>query len=84
MVHSFIRYTVVETTFLDICDVEDGTASIIECSLLHCLERYGLDISNLHGFESDGAAVMIGKNNGVATRLKARQPCLLAVHCVNN
>ena len=75
---------VVETMFLDICDVQDGTASTIEQSLLQCLERYGLDISNLRGFGSDGAAVMVGRRDGVAARLKARQPRLLAVHCINH
>ena len=50
----------VETMFLDICDIQDGTASTIEHILLQCLKRYGLDISNLRGFGSDGAAVMVG------------------------
>ena len=75
---------VVKTMFLDITDLQDGTASTIEQSLLLCLERYGLDISKSRGFGSDGAAVMVGRRNGVATRLKARQPRLLAVHCINH
>ena len=75
---------VVETMFLDICDIQDGTAGTIEQSLLLCMERYGLDVSNLRGFGSDGAAVMVGRRSGVATRLKARQPRLLSVHCINH
>ena len=35
------------------------------------------------GFGSDGAAVMVGRINEVAARLKARQPCILAVRYVN-
>ena len=73
-----------ETMFLDICDIQDGTASTIEHNLLQCLERYRLGISNLHGFGSNGAAVMVGRKTGVATGLNARQPRLLAVHCVNH
>ena len=33
------------------------------------------------GFGSDGASVMLGKNNGVAALLKKSQPSLQAVHC---
>ena len=34
------------------------------------------------GFGSDGASVMTGRKSGVATRLKHRQPKLIAIHCV--
>lgn len=33
------------------------------------------------GLGSDGANVMMGKNNGVAALMKCKQPCLQAVHC---
>lgn len=36
----------------------------------------------LVGFGSDGANVMVGKNNGVAALLKREQPCLQSVHCM--
>ena len=74
----------VETMFLDICDIQDGRANTIEHNLLQCLEGYGLDICNLRGFGSNGAAVMVGRRTGVATCLNARQPRLLAVHSVNH
>lgn len=31
---------------------------------------------------SDGAAVMIGKENAVAARLSQKQPSLVNIHCV--
>lgn len=34
------------------------------------------------GFGSDGAAVMIGRLSGVATRLHQSNPYLVSVHCV--
>lgn len=34
------------------------------------------------GFGLDGANVMTGRKSGVATRLKRRQPKLVAIHCV--
>ena len=39
-------------------------------------------MTNLVGFGSDGAAVMTGKFNGVAARLKHKQPILTSIHCV--
>lgn len=37
--------------------------------------------SKLVALGSDGAAVMLGKNNGVIALLQAQQPSMIAVHC---
>ena len=34
------------------------------------------------GFGSDGAAVMIGRETGVSTRLKVHNPLMVNIHCV--
>ena len=38
--------------------------------------------SRVTGFLSDGASVMLGKNNGVAARLLDHNPKLINIHCV--
>ena len=38
-------------------------------------------IAKLVALESDGAAAMLGKNNGIITLLQAQQPSMIAVHC---
>jgi hypothetical protein len=37
--------------------------------------------NKLVGMGSDGASVMLGSKNGVAAKLRALQPSLVAVHC---
>ena len=38
-------------------------------------------MSKMRGIGTDGAATMIGKHNGVVTRLKAITPTAISVHC---
>lgn len=42
----------------------------------------GVPMSNLLGFGSDGASVMLGCNNSVTTKLKEVQPSLYNIHCL--
>ena len=42
----------------------------------------GLDLQKMVIFTSDGASVMLGKNNGVAAILKREIPHLCEQHCV--
>ena len=46
------------------------------------LESKLILLSNMVGFGSDGASVMIGRHNGVAARLKCHQPILTSIHCI--
>ena len=59
----------VETNYIHICDLPDGTATTIEGAILSTLDEKDVDPSRLRGFGSDGANVMVGKRNGVATCL---------------
>jgi hypothetical protein len=36
------------------------------------------------GMGSDGVSVMLGKNNGVAAKLRSLQPAMVAVHCYDH
>ena len=38
----------------------------------------------LVGMGSDGASVMLGKNNGVGALLRKEQPAMVAVHCFSH
>ena len=41
-----------------------------------------VSFSRVIGFSSDGASVMLGKNNGAAARLRDHNPKLINIHCV--
>jgi hypothetical protein len=42
----------------------------------------GLDVQRMAGFCSNGAATMAGVKSGVAARLKAINPRIIAIRCV--
>ncbi|KAF3833310.1 hypothetical protein F7725_026975 [Dissostichus mawsoni] len=62
------------TFFLDLLELESTTADGIISQLLNCLQKYGLDDAFLKeclvGFCSEGASVMVGRKNGVYTKLR--------------
>ena len=67
-----------KTFFLKLIELESQDANgIINC-LLSNLQDEGFDEAyltrNLVAFCSDGASVMLGKDSGVATKLKAKFP----------
>ena len=73
----------VETNYIRICDIPNGTATTIEDAILSYLDNKELDPRYLRGFGSDGANVMVGSINGVATSLKRKFPKLISIHCAN-
>ena len=85
----FIRYVErgeVEVKFVAVKGPRSPDAKGIFASILDALKTIGItdEVLNkkLVGFGCDGAAVMIGRNGGVATYLKQIQPRLLIVHCL--
>ena len=70
----YIKYigtdNAVKTSFVGICEVSAGDASTITSALLQFVDDNGLSRAKITGFGSDGASVMLGKNNGVASRLR--------------
>jgi len=46
------------------------------------LRSWDLDGKNLVGIGSDGASVMVGKNNSVATLLKKDWPHVILMRCI--
>lgn len=79
----YITDSGVQTRFLGMLNIPDGTAlTIVEAVTKFC-DDWNLDINQkLCGLGSDGASVMLGRRGGVATLLKARVPFMIANHCV--
>ena len=85
----YIRYAVsgvITTTFVGIDNVEKADAASIKRAIDGIIERYlqiprRVLIQKLVGFGSDGAAVMMGAENGVTALFRKEQPCMQAVHC---
>ena len=72
----------VNTFFLSLIKLSDGTAGTITQCLQDCLVENGVELSDCVGLGSDGASVMTGTHSSVSTQLKPLQPTLLSVHCV--
>ena len=71
-----------ECHFLGMRDLPDGRASTIEKSVLDFLHDNRLEIGSVSSFGSDGASVMTGCREGVATRLKRLNNNIISIHCV--
>ena len=77
----------VETLFIGICTPNNASAEEITNVILQSLRNIDNEFdedfirSKVAGFGCDGAAVMLGKKGGVATRLSRIQPSLITVHC---
>lgn len=56
----------------------EAITELVKKNLAAC----NLDINKLMGLSTDGASVMVGKNNGVAAKLRQRNSKLLNMHCV--
>ena len=88
---SFIRYVdpdthEVKTDFLAVNDILENSSSAnaetIKSVVVKQLSDCDLDINKLSGLSTDGASVMVGKENGVAAKLKREAKMLLNVHCI--
>ena len=86
--HNLILYVriihdeVVSTHFLELVELDEGVT--VADKVVVVLEENGIGITEHKciGFASDGAAVMTGKENGVAAILQSSSPAMIAVHCV--
>ena len=57
-----------ESHFLGVQELEAGTANNVSQALKDLLQLRGLNVINMVGLATDGAAVMRGHVNGVATQ----------------
>ena len=80
----FVKYLVKglpKTRFLTIASLTDGKAETIEQKLLEVCQACKISLSQIAGFGSDGASVMVGRSSGVATRLKSHNVEMISIHC---
>jgi hypothetical protein len=71
-----------KTTFGGILELESCDATAIVSAIKNFYSKHGLDLMKMVMFTSDGASVMLGKNNGVAAQLRRDIPHLVQQHCV--
>lgn len=61
---------------------ESANAETIKSTVLTQMAESKLEVSKLTGLATDGASVMTGKRNGVASKLREESKLLLSVHCI--
>ncbi|CAI7853363.1 unnamed protein product [Closterium sp. NIES-53] len=62
--------------------VDRADAASLTSAVVQYLTGIGLDLQKISAISTDGASVMIGKNNGVVARLRMRIPHLASTQCV--
>ena len=70
------------TSFLTLLKLVSADANAVYSTLVGFLKACNIDTSKIWGFSSDGAAVMMGKDNGVVRKFKIDSPYLLEMHCI--
>ncbi len=74
------------TIFVGCMSTERANAVGILDAMKRATEMLGLDwvatvTTKLIGMGSDGASVMLGKENGVGKRLQEMNPAIVTIHC---
>ena len=87
----FIQYVEnanVQIRFLAVKDLMEDAASpnaqTITDNIKEELAKNDLQVQKFLSLVSDGASVMVGKNNGVSALLKRENPRLVNVHCISD
>ena len=71
-----------QTSFIAMKEAVDGHADTIMVVLSKLYSDHQLNNDKLVAFGSDGAAVMMGNQNGVAAQLKQAVPWIITNHCL--
>jgi hypothetical protein len=56
--------------FFGLIELETATAEVIFKAILNLFQKYNISVSNIIGFASDNASVMMGNLNGVKARFQ--------------
>ncbi|CAG2229931.1 unnamed protein product [Mytilus edulis] len=76
----------VNTDFLFICNLLENSDSANSQTLFDVLcmklNELQMDVKKISGLCTDGASVMVGKKDGLASKLKKENSSLIAVHCI--
>ena len=73
-----------ETHFLSNIKIPESsvTAYVVTAHLNSKLEEFKVDVKKVYGFGSDGASLMTGCKNGVATQVKGKNPLMVTICCM--
>ena len=71
-----------QTSFLEFRELANGKTDTITDALVELCGNCNFPLTKLTSFGSDGAAVMVGRNNGVAARLRGLCPQLISIQCI--
>ena len=75
--------------FLDLVELKEGVKAVdVFNSFMNCLQFYGMTKQYLKDhlicLSCDGAAVMLGRSNGVAKLMRDEFPSMIVWHCANH
>ena len=76
-INLLLRDGVVVSLFAHLEEMKQCDAASLTGTIVEYLEEKGIELS-----KSDGASVMVGKQNGVGARLRKLNPYMLSMHCV--
>ncbi|GBB86298.1 hypothetical protein RclHR1_12720005 [Rhizophagus clarus] len=68
--------------YLGMINLEECDVSLITKDIEIFCNTKGISFKALFHIGSDGASVMIGKHNGVVTKLKNKNPFMISIHCI--
>ena len=66
---------------IKIQNLKSDAEVLVNC-IFDVFKEENLPVKKIIGFGSDDAAVMVGRKNGVAARLKNPSPHLISIHCM--
>ena len=72
----------VNSYFGNLTEMKTCDAPVLTEAIVLFLNKNQIDFTKVAGLGSDGASVMVGKNNGVGAMLKRLNPFMLSMHCV--
>lgn len=79
-----IRYVfngTVHESFMDFVEVERITGEVLASTILHCVQAWGLSLSNMRGQCYDGASNMSGVVSGCSSLVQQEAPVAVYFHC---
>ena len=79
-----IRYVLngtVHESFIDFAEVERITGEALASTILHCVQAWGLSLSNMRGQCYDGASNMSGAVAGCRSLIQQEAPMAVYFHC---
>lgn len=80
---SYLEDNKQKTSFLKDTMIQDGKAETIFSELCEVVDTCG-GINKMCAFVSDGASAMIGKNDGVAAKLRRVNDKIIPINCMNH